>query len=100
MKRKSLLKQKKKEKNDEDDSNKASKLVVDLKNAFNDTLKDINESLIKSKKGQDQDNNSTGNLKSMSSLIPDNNEDKLTKSKNGKVILVNSTAKLNLYEFS
>ena len=27
--------------------------------------------------------------------IPDNKEDKLTKSKNGNVILVNSTAKLN-----
>ena len=72
---KKLIEAKKREKNDEDDSNKASKLVVDLKNAFNDALKDINESLIKSKKGQDQDNNSTGNLKSMSSLIPDNNED-------------------------
>ena len=32
--------------------------------------------------------------------IPDNKEDKLTKSKNGNVILVNSTAKLNFSRLS
>ena len=32
--------------------------------------------------------------------IPDNKDDRLTKSKNGNVILVNSTAKLNFSESS